>query len=48
MHRLAQLHAREICDDDSFIEGYGPAQSMGIKFRIDVEVALLDCHADLR
>lgn len=29
---LAQMHARGICDDDGFIEGYGPAQDMGIKF----------------
>lgn len=31
---LAQLHARGLCDDFSFIEGYGRAQDMGIGFSI--------------
>lgn len=31
---LAQLHARGIYDDDDFIEGYGPAKDMGIRFEI--------------
>lgn len=30
---LAQLHARGIADDHDFIEGYGPASDMGIKFQ---------------
>jgi len=34
LEHLAQLHARGICDDHSFIEGYGPAQDMGIRFEI--------------
>lgn len=29
---LAQLYARGIVDEGSFIEGYGPAEEMGIKF----------------
>lgn len=33
MH-LAQLHARGIADNHDFIEGYGPAKDMGIKFQI--------------
>ncbi len=33
MH-LAQLYARNICDDNSFIEGYGLAKDMGIEFNI--------------
>ena len=31
---LAQLNARGIYDDTDFIEGYGPAKEMGIKFDI--------------
>lgn len=31
---LAQLHARGISDENDFIEGYGPASGMGIKFKI--------------
>ena len=34
LSHLAQMHARGLCDDHSFIEGYGQAQSMGIKFSI--------------
>lgn len=30
---LAQLNARGIYDDTDFIEGYGPAEDMGIKLR---------------
>lgn len=33
IEHLAQLYARGIYDDDSFIEGYGPAKEMGIKFK---------------
>lgn len=29
---LAQLYARGISDNGDFIEGYGPAEDMGIKF----------------
>lgn len=29
---LAQLYARGLVDENSFIEGYGPAANMGIKF----------------
>lgn len=29
---LGQMHARGLCDDFSFIEGYGPAKDMGIRF----------------
>jgi len=29
---LAQLYARGIADSGSFIEGYGPAEDMGISF----------------
>ena len=32
---LAQLHARGICENGSFIEGYGNAKDMGIKFEIE-------------
>ena len=31
---LAQLHARGVADDRDFIEGYGPAEDMGISFRV--------------
>jgi hypothetical protein len=30
---LAQLNARGIYDNEDFIEGYGPAEDMGIKFK---------------
>jgi hypothetical protein len=29
---LATLHVRGVADNDSFIEGYGPAKDMGIRF----------------
>lgn len=32
LEHLAQMHVRGLCDDDTFIEGYGPAADMGIKF----------------
>jgi hypothetical protein len=32
LEHLAQLHARGIADNDSFIEGYGETSEMGIKF----------------
>lgn len=32
IEHLAQMHARGIYDDHSFIEGYGYAKDMGIKF----------------
>lgn len=32
LRHLAQLHARNIAGNDSFIEGYGPAKEMGIRF----------------
>ena len=39
-HR-AQLHARGIYDDDSFIEGYGQASDMGIRLaHIDTETVV--------
>lgn len=39
---LAQLHARGLVDDFSFIEGYGPAKDMGICFDIvDSEMEVL-------
>lgn len=31
---LAVLHVRGVADDDRFIEGYGQAAEMGIKFRL--------------
>ncbi len=34
LEHLGQLHARGMCDEFSFIEGYGPAKDFGIKFRI--------------
>jgi hypothetical protein len=34
LKHLAQLHARGLCDDDSFIEGYGPAIDFGIKVKV--------------
>mgnify|MGYP000981612332 CR=1 FL=1 len=39
---LAVLHARGVADDDRFIEGYGPAQEMGIRFRVVDEWDELD------
>lgn len=32
VEHLAQLYARGIYSDDSFIEGYGPAKDFGIRF----------------
>jgi hypothetical protein len=32
LEHLAQLHARGLAHDDSFIEGYGDAKTVGIKF----------------
>lgn len=32
IEHLAQMHARGLYDNDDFIEGYGPAQEIGIKF----------------
>lgn len=41
IEHLAQLHARGIYDDDSFIEGYGPASDMGIRLsHIDTETVV--------
>ncbi len=41
MH-LAQLHCRGIADNYSFIEGYGEAKEMGIKFNItDLETSII-------
>ncbi len=37
---LAQLYARGIANNHSFIEGYGEAKDMGIKFKED-------CDADI-
>jgi hypothetical protein len=34
IEHLAQLHARGITDYDEFIEGYGPARDMGIRFKV--------------
>ncbi len=40
---LAQMYARGVCDDDGFIEGYGPAKDMGIKFKTSsVETSVQD------
>lgn len=33
IEHLAQLYARGVADEFSFIEGYGPASELGIKFR---------------
>lgn len=33
LEHLAQLNARGLADDDHFIEGYGPAAEMGIRFK---------------
>lgn len=33
LEHLGQLHARGIADDQSFIEGFGPAKDMGISFK---------------
>lgn len=41
MTHLAQLFAREIADNYSFIEGYGQAEDMGIKFKVE------DCNVDV-
>ncbi|MBU3887117.1 hypothetical protein [Methylosinus sp. KRF6] len=41
VEHLAQLAAREVVHDGSFIEGYGPAKEMGISFAeggIEMEV----------
>ena len=45
IQHLGQLFSRGLCDDFSFIEGYGPAKDMGIKFsdrprESDVELLL--------
>lgn len=32
LEHLAQLYARGLADNFAFIEGYGPAKDMGIKF----------------
>jgi hypothetical protein len=32
LKHLGQLYARGLVDNNSFIEGYGPAKDMGIKF----------------
>lgn len=43
MKHLGQLFARGISDDRDFIEGYGPAADMGIRFRkIDGEEEILE------
>lgn len=43
IEHLAQLHARGIVDNLDFIEGYGPAKDMGIKFDIDdTEIEIVD------
>lgn len=45
IEHLAQLHARGLAGDFSFIEGYGPASDMGIKFHLvpaSVVTELLD------
>jgi hypothetical protein len=34
LEHLAQLHARGLVDEFSFIEGYGPAKDMGITFKV--------------
>ena len=34
LQHLAQLYARGLADEFSFIEGYGPAKEMGIKFEV--------------
>ena len=33
LEHLAQLHARGLADNHSFIEGYGQAKDMGITFK---------------
>lgn len=39
---LAQLYARGLADNGSFIEGYGPAADMGIAFKqLNVDVTPL-------
>lgn len=45
IEHLAQLAAREVVHDGSFIEGYGPAKEMGISFAeggIEMEVQAND------
>jgi hypothetical protein len=43
LEHLGQLYARGIASDFSFIEGYGPAMDMGIKFEdVAQEQELLD------
>jgi hypothetical protein len=40
---LAQLYARGVYDNGDFIEGYGDAKNMGIKFEDnDIEIELLE------
>lgn len=34
LEHLAQLYARGIYDENSFIEGYGPAKDFGIKLKV--------------
>jgi hypothetical protein len=34
VEHLAQLYARGLYDEHSFIEGYGPAEDFGIRFKI--------------
>ncbi len=34
LEHLAQLYARDVIDDRSFIEGYGRAEEMGIKAKV--------------
>lgn len=42
VEHLAQLHARGLCDNHDFIEGYGNADEMGISFNsldiVDMEI----------
>jgi hypothetical protein len=33
MLHLGQLYARDVVDNGEFIEGYGPADDMGIRFK---------------
>lgn len=43
MMHLAQLYCRGIADQDCFIEGYGEAKDMGIKFYDnDIEVEIYE------
>lgn len=34
VEHLARLYVRGLYDEDSFIEGYGPAREFGIKFQL--------------